>query len=66
MVSVSGVRGILGAGMDPETAARYTAAYASWLGGRHIVVGRDTRASGEGQEHLTLIATSHWRDGLIL
>ncbi|MCK4537779.1 MAG: phosphoglucosamine mutase [Candidatus Krumholzibacteria bacterium] len=46
MVSVSGVRGILGPGMNPESAARYTAAYASLLGCRHVVVGRDTRASG--------------------
>ena len=46
MVSISGVRGVLGPGMNPETAARYTAAYASWLDGRHVVVGRDTRASG--------------------
>lgn len=46
MVSVSGVRGVLGQGMNPEVAARFTAAYAMWLGGSCIVVGRDTRASG--------------------
>lgn len=46
MVSVSGVRGILGEGMNPEVAARFTAAYANWLKGNLIVVGRDTRASG--------------------
>lgn len=46
MVSVSGVRGILGTGMNPDVATRYTAAfsYRKWNG--LVVVGRDTRASG--------------------
>lgn len=46
MVSVSGVRGLLGDDMNPEVAARFTAAYAAWLGGKRVVIGRDTRASG--------------------
>ena len=46
MISVSGVRGILGKGMNPEVAARFTAAYADLLKGSLYVVGRDTRASG--------------------
>jgi len=46
MVSVSGVRGLLGGGMNPEVAARFTAAYAAWLGGSRVVIGRDSRASG--------------------
>ncbi len=46
MVSVSGVRGLLGRGMNPEAAARFTAAYAAWLGGSRVVIGRDSRASG--------------------
>lgn len=46
MASVSGVRGIVGSGMNPEIAARFCAAYASRLAGDAIVIGRDTRASG--------------------
>jgi phosphomannomutase len=46
MVSVSGVRGLLGDDMNPEVAARFAAAYATWLGGTRIVIGRDSRASG--------------------
>lgn len=46
MVSISGVRGLLGNGMNPELAARFTAAYAAWLKGALVIVGRDTRASG--------------------
>jgi len=46
MVGVSGVRGIVGGGINPEVAARFTAAFASRLSGGIVVVGRDTRASG--------------------
>jgi phosphomannomutase len=46
MAGVSGVRGIVGSGMNPEIAARFSAAYASTLSGRLVVIGRDTRASG--------------------
>ena len=46
MAGVSGVRGIVGPGMNPETAVRFTAAFASRLGGGTVVVGRDTRPSG--------------------
>lgn len=46
MISVSGVRGILGKSMDPEIAARFAAAYGSWLAGQKVVIGRDSRASG--------------------
>jgi phosphomannomutase len=46
MASVSGVRGIVGSGMNPEVAVRFTAAFASRCSGGLVVVGRDTRASG--------------------
>lgn len=46
MTSVSGIRGILGEGMNPEIAARFTAAFASHIRGGTVAVGRDTRASG--------------------
>jgi phosphomannomutase len=46
MISVSGVRGRLGGGMNPEVAARFTAAYASHIRSGPVIVGRDTRPSG--------------------
>ena len=46
MISVSGVRGLLGRGMNPETAARFAAAFAEVTGARTAVIGRDTRSSG--------------------
>jgi len=46
MMSVSGVRGILGEGMNPEIASRFTASFARDLGGGMVVVGRDSRPSG--------------------
>ncbi len=46
MMSVSGVRGLLGEGMNPEIASRFTAAFARGIGGGMVVVGRDSRPSG--------------------
>lgn len=46
MMSVSGVRGLVGEGMNPEVAARFTAAFARGLDGGVVVVGRDSRPSG--------------------
>jgi phosphomannomutase len=46
MMSVSGVRGLVGEGMNPEVAARFTAAFAIGLDEGVVVVGRDTRPSG--------------------
>lgn len=49
MVSVSGVRGRVGAGLTPEVFATFAAAFGAWAsrnGVRTIVVGRDSRVSG--------------------
>ena len=50
MVSVSGVRGRVGAGLTPEVVATYAASFGAWsvarTPGRPIVVGRDSRVSG--------------------
>lgn len=51
IVSVSGVRGIVGRSMTPDVALRFAAAFGSWAGERRgghatIVVGRDARTSG--------------------
>lgn len=45
-VSVSGVRGIVGDGLDAVTAARWAAALGAWLPAGPVVVGRDTRPTG--------------------
>lgn len=46
MVSVSGIRGIVGDGLDPHTIVKYTSAYADFIGEGKIVIGRDARSSG--------------------
>ena len=53
MVSVSGVRGIVGDGLDPNTLIKYVSAYADYCGGK-IVVGRDARITGEMVYHLVV------------
>src|SRR6266550_6962507 len=50
MVSVSGVRGRVGAGLTPEIVAKFAAGFGAWASkgtnGASIVVGRDSRVSG--------------------
>jgi phosphomannomutase len=50
MVSVSGIRGIVGTDLTPELVARHAAALGAWALGRGralVVLGRDTRTSGD-------------------
>jgi phosphomannomutase len=47
MVSVSGVRGIVGHGLTPELVLAYAAALATRVHGQRVVVGRDSRPSGD-------------------
>ncbi|MEZ4695611.1 MAG: phosphoglucosamine mutase [Rhodothermales bacterium] len=54
IASISGIRGIFGAGLDPEALVRYASAYAEWqvnrLRGQRrplVVVGRDGRVTGD-------------------
>lgn len=47
MISVSGIRGIFGTDLTPENIARFTAAYGTWLNGGTVVVGRDSRVTGQ-------------------
>ncbi len=46
-VSVAGVRGIWRKTLFPETAIRYGTAFGSYLKGGRVVLGRDTRTTGE-------------------
>ena len=45
--SISGVRGVVGNGLDPITVAAYGAAFGTYLKKGTVVVGSDTRPSGE-------------------
>lgn len=47
MVSVSGVRGIVGDGLDPNVLVNYTSAYADFIKEGKVIIGRDARISGE-------------------
>jgi phosphomannomutase len=56
IVSVSGVRGVVGRGLTPEVAARFAAALGTYTGGgnRKVVLSRDSRPSGVMLRHAAL------------
>jgi len=54
MVSISGVRGIVGDGLTPDLVTAYAAAFGIYCRRGKIVMGRDTRTSGEMLRHATL------------
>lgn len=47
MISVSGIRGVFGTDLTPENLTQFTAAFGEWSGGGKIIVGRDTRVTGQ-------------------
>ena len=47
MISVSGIRGIFGSHLTPQNIVEFTAAYGTWLDGGTVVVGRDSRVTGQ-------------------
>ncbi len=47
MVSVSGIRGIVGDGLEPETLVKYLKAYVKFTGKGKIVIGSDGRITGD-------------------
>lgn len=47
MVSVSGIRGLVGNGLDPHTIVKYASAYADFCGEGKIIVGSDGRITGD-------------------
>lgn len=47
MMSISGIRGILGDSMTPELIVKTAAAFAEYVKSGTVVIGRDTRPSGE-------------------
>ena len=47
MVSISGIRGIIGESLTPDVLVKYSAAFAQYCNRGTIVIGRDGRASGK-------------------
>ena len=54
IISVSGIRGIVGAALTPEPALRFAAAMGTSLGGKRVVLSRDSRPSGRMVRHAVL------------
>ncbi len=50
-IGVSGIRGEIGEFLTPGTACDFAQAFGTYVGGGRVVVGRDTRTSGEMLEH---------------
>jgi len=46
-ISISGVRGVIGQSLTPALLARFAEAFGTYVGSGTIVIGRDTRTSGE-------------------
>jgi phosphomannomutase len=47
MVSISGIRGVVGETLTPETIVKYASAYAEFCNRGHIIIGRDGRITGK-------------------
>jgi phosphomannomutase len=54
IVSVSGIRGVIGEGLTPEAALRFALAFGSHAGGGRVVLSRDGRPSGAMLRHAVL------------
>jgi phosphomannomutase len=46
-ISISGVRGVVGDSLTPDLLTRFSQAFGTYVGSGRVVVGRDTRTSGE-------------------
>jgi phosphomannomutase len=47
MAGISGIRGVVGQSLTPDVALRYSSAFGNLCRSRKVVVGRDSRTSGE-------------------
>jgi phosphomannomutase len=54
IVSVSGIRGVVGEGLTPQTALRFALAFGVHTGGGRVVLARDGRPSGAMLRHAVL------------
>jgi phosphomannomutase len=54
-ISISGVRGVVGESLTPDLLVRFAEAFGTYMGrGASVVVGRDTRTSGEMVQYAVL------------
>ncbi|MCD5397983.1 phosphoglucosamine mutase, partial [candidate division NPL-UPA2 bacterium] len=51
MISVSGVRGVVGESLTPEVLSKFAAAYGTFISGGKVIVGTDSRLSREMCKH---------------
>lgn len=54
MISISGIRGIVGEGLTPEVVLNFAQAFGTYLEGGTVVLGRDSRLSGDMLRHAVL------------
>ena len=54
IISVSGVRGQVGVSLDMRTVTRFAFAFGTYVGGKTVVLGRDTRTSSSMIRHALL------------
>ena len=54
IISVSGVRGEIGVSLDVRVITRFAMAFGTFVGGRTVIVGRDTRTSSPTVRHAVL------------
>jgi len=51
MVSISGIRGIVGDGLSPQVIVNFAQAFGTYMGNGKVVVGRDSRVTGPMVKH---------------
>lgn len=54
MISVSGIRGVVGESLTPEVVMKYAAAFGTLMGPGKVVVGSDTRVTGPMVKHAVI------------
>jgi phosphomannomutase len=58
IVSVSGIRGVIGAGLGPAAALNFAQALGTYLKGGRVLIGRDSRPSGKMLRHAVIAGLS--------
>jgi phosphomannomutase len=53
-ISISGVRGVVGDSLTPDLLVRFAQSFGTYVGPQTVVIGRDTRTSGEMVKHAVL------------
>lgn len=53
-ISISGVRGVVGDSLTPDLLVRFAESFGTYVGPHTVVIGRDTRTSGEMVKHAVL------------